>query len=416
MTDQDLLDRLPPERRAPNGVPSPDVAGARERAARLASLALAGALHPDGVRTSPLGPGWSRDLDLHVRRDPDPEALRALGWLPLDGLLGRLGAPGGGRWAVVEDGAALAVADLHRSPPPDAVAAVLARARRRREVRAREVLELRALLRAGRSLPDDQVVRVAARVEAGLGGDELARWRRGRPAASPAPLPGLRSLLRRPRRRRRLAVAVSGVDGAGKSELCRVLAEDLHRLGVPVSVVWTRPGMRLGILDRLARTGKRALGHGGETGLRRVAGGEDPRRVRSRRGMTGWTWAFLVTAAFVRDVRRQWRRARGVVLFDRHLVDALVTLDVAYGGVGLGLHRAMVRRLVPDAALTIYLDVPAEIAARRKPEDLFAPAVLRRQLEAYERRLEEAPAARRLDATTPPGEVAALALRAVLGA
>ncbi len=61
--DARLLDRVPRLLRAVNGIPEPEQAAARERAAALASDALADLLLPGGVRTSPLGPVWSRDID-----------------------------------------------------------------------------------------------------------------------------------------------------------------------------------------------------------------------------------------------------------------------------------------------------------------------------------------------------------------
>jgi thymidylate kinase len=406
---------LRPEDRAANGVPEPEVAAARERAAVLAAEALAGVLLPAGLRTSPLGPGWSRDLDAHVSRMPSPDTFRRRGWLCLDRLLGRLGLPGRGRWAVTEAGKVLVGLDLHRTPMPDPVDAVLRRCRRRGEVRAREALELAALAAAGRPLPRDPAVRVAAGVEAWLGGDRLARWAGGRTLPPPVALGGMHRLRRiRPRRRRRYGVAISGVDGAGKSALVSALRTQMGRAGVPVTVVWTRPGMGLGWLDRAARGAKRLLGRDPAPAVRGVASGEGG-TTASRRGIVGWAWTLAVTTSFLRGIRRSHRRAQGVVLFDRQLVDALATLDAAYEGVALGLHRAVVRRLMPPVAVTLYLDVPAETAVRRKPDPAFGERFVRRQLEAYARWLPEAPGLTRLDATRPRAEVAEAALRAVLG-
>jgi hypothetical protein len=64
--DVELLGRIPRSLRAVNGVPEPDSAVARGHATVLASDALADLLLPGGVRTSPLGPRWSRDIDLHL--------------------------------------------------------------------------------------------------------------------------------------------------------------------------------------------------------------------------------------------------------------------------------------------------------------------------------------------------------------
>ena len=186
--DAELLSRVPASNRRANGVPGPEEAQARTRAAVLVREALGDLLVPDGLRVSPLGAAWSSDLDLHLTSLPGPERLRELGWVCLDPLLSRLGWPGAGRWGVAEVGLILAKADLQVGPPPDPVRSVLERGFRRGEVRAREVLELRALSRDGREIPPEHpVVTAAAAAEASLGGAALARWRAGSPAAPPVP-------------------------------------------------------------------------------------------------------------------------------------------------------------------------------------------------------------------------------------
>lgn len=416
--DRALLSRLPEGLHAVNGVPDPVRARARERAAALASEALGDLPHPDGIRTSPLGPGWARDIDAHVRAMPDPSDLEALGWLPLDDLLGRLGSPGLGRWGVIEDGEVLAPVDLHEGAPADPVAAVLRRCRRRREVRVREVLELRVLSRAGYLFPArDPVLTAAARAEAELGGSDLAAWLKGEPALPPITVHGrgvrgLRSMVGG-WHRRTLGVAVSGVDGAGKSTLARTLADDLDRLGVPVTLVWTRPGMRIGWLEGLARTGKRLLRQDPAPGVKRAAAG-GAGALASRRGAVGWAWALLVTLSFLSDVRRRHRSGRGLVIYDRHVPDALATLEVAYEGVDLRLHRSLVRRLLPRAAVTIFLDVPAAVAVSRKPDEVFGEHAVHRQVDRYGTLIGDVPNLHRMDAARAPEALAREALEIIV--
>lgn len=419
--DAELLVRVPRSLRALNGIPEPEQAVARERAAVLASEALADVLLPGGVRTSPLGPGWSGDIDVHLVDWPEPSELMALGWIPLDTLLHRLGIPSKGRWAVVENGRVLAPLDLQLGPPSDPVASLLSRCRRRGEVRAREVLEARALLRAGHALPsDDPVIGLAARVEAGLGGRALARWRDGPALGAPAPLPGRRFrrlwASGRSALRPRLLVAVSGVDGSGKSTLSQLVALNLERASVPVGRVWARPGsIGAGLLDGLARAVKKGLRQDPSWGSTQVAKGLPSGEMASRRGLVGWAWTMLLTLYFLANVRQQHVRRHGVLLYDRHLLDALVHLDFVYEGVDLRLHRAIVRRGMPKPQLYVYLDVPAEVALRRKPEMPEDPGAIysgeyaiRRQLENYESRSGEIEHLRRLDGNRPAHELAAI--------
>lgn len=411
-----LLNRVPRSLWAVNGIPEPEEIAARERAVALASEALADLLLPGGVRSSPLGPGWSRDIDLHLLDWPEPTKLEALGFIRLDKLLRRLGSPEVGRWAVLDSGQVLAGLDLHLGRPPDPVDSLIGRCRRRGEVRVREVLEARALLHAGHTLPEDPVIRTAARVEAGLGGGALAQWRDGPVLEAPAPLSWRWRLRRRlatgrSALRPRRVVAVSGVDGSGKSTLGQSVTQNLERAGVPVRRVWARPGLKIGWLDSLARAGKRLLGQDPSPGVGRVAGGVPAGNLASRRGILGWMWAMLITLSFVADVRRQHMRGRGVLLYDRHLLDALVTLDFVYEGVDLLLHRAVIRWGVPKPSLSIYLDVPAEVSVARKPEDMFKEYAIRQQLESYEARLSEFEGLHRLDGSRPADELAIVVTR-----
>jgi thymidylate kinase len=136
-------------------------------------------------------------------------------------------------------------------------------------------------------------------------------------------------------------------------------------------------------------------------------------RPASRQGLVGWTWALLVTGSFLVGVWRQHRMARGVVIYDRHLVDALATLDFAYAGVDLRLQRWLMRTLLPRADVRLYIDVPAEVSVSRKPDDLLGDHAVRRQLVEYATWLDRLSPAVRLDGTAPPQDVLAEALRAV---
>ena len=119
---------------------------------------------------------------------------------------------------------------------------------------------------------------------------------------------------------------------------------------------------------------------------------------------------MLVTLSFLAGVWRQQRAAAGVVVYDRHLVDALATLDFAYDGVDLRPQRRLVRTLLPRADVLLYLDVPAEVSVARKPDDLLGEHAVRRQLDEYGRWLELYPPTARLDATRPAPDLVAKVL------
>ncbi|MDQ3955209.1 MAG: hypothetical protein M3285_06645 [Actinomycetota bacterium] len=416
--DQALLARVPESLREPNGIPSEDHVGRRERAHELVKDALSEVLQPQGIRISPLGPGWSTDVDVHVGRLPAPEILLRRGWLPLDDLLTALGSPGTGRWAVFENGRVLASLDIHLVPPHRPVEGIISRCKRRRQVRAREVLELRTLRRQGHTLPRDAVVTAAANAEAALGGSDLEEWREGAPVSPPvslasAPLREAGAIVARVRRHRRMVVAVSGVDGSGKSTLVGEVRAQLRDAGVPVASVWTRPGLRLGGLEPFARVAKRLLKQSEEPGIRQVAKGTS-RPQLSRTGAIGWAWSVLVTLSFVWGVRKTYARSRGVLLFDRHLLDALATLEFAYGTVNLTLQRWFIRSLLPAAATTFYLDIDADEAISRKKDDVFGEHAVAAQLELYRALLQSNAGVAVLDATDPPERLAEVVIRAIV--
>jgi len=149
--------------------------------------------------------------------------------------------------------------------------------------------------------------------------------------------------------------------------------------------------------------------YGATPGVRAVAAGEAD--VPVRQGFAGWLWATAVAAAYVVDVRRQHASARGVVLYDRHLVDGLVTLDFVYAGVDLRTARRLVRLALPRARAGFYVRVPAEVAVARKPGDSFGEHAVRRQLEGYDERLPLAPDLVVLDGTREREALAADVLR-----
>jgi hypothetical protein len=255
--DKVLYARLSEEERVRNGVPSAELARRRELGFSCVADRLAGLPVTHAVRTSPLGPAWASDVDVHLAEPLDPSVALSWGWLSLDRLLRQLGNPEEGRWAATDRGMVCAAVDFHVTPIPDAVTAVVARCRRRGEVRLREVLELRALARGLGQLPaHDPVVALAADVESGLGGTVLSAWRSGRPCAAPAPLPGhrwLRCLYRAVHQviAPRVVVVIRG-PASVSNQIASALQSDLMVAGVPaavhpavIAVARTRPGVVL---------------------------------------------------------------------------------------------------------------------------------------------------------------------------
>jgi thymidylate kinase len=186
------------------------------------------------------------------------------------------------------------------------------------------------------------------------------------------------------RTRRGLSVAVLGPDGAGKSTLTHGIAATF---GLPTRVVYM--GLWQGE-DGAARP----------LPLAALAAARRPFRSWRRAAVTGW------------------HRARGrLVVLDRHPYDAL--LPPAPPHVALKrLFFTVLAHTAPAPSIVLILDVPADVAAFRRPEeDPAALATLRVEYLALARRL---PRAVVLDADRSPEALRAAAVdriwQAVLGA
>ena len=222
----------------------------------------------------------------------------------------------------------------------------------------------------------------------------LRRGRRGRlpyPAAlrlalrSPAPRAALAARVRgsagRVTRRagrgghRPLLVALSGMDGAGKSTAAIALTEHLTARGLPAEVAWARLGAESELLDRLAKPVKRLVRRRGTVADPVAAGGpavekvQDPRESGGRRRLVSWIWIVIVAWATARTYRRTARgRRRGVsIVCDRWATDAIVDLELRYGRHRVG--EAVLRRLPPRPDLQVLLELDAATSIARKPQD-----------------------------------------------
>lgn len=220
-----------------------------------------------------------------------------------------------------------------------------------------------------------------------------------------------------PRPRRPMVVALSGLDGAGKSSHAAALRDALAKLDVPAAVVWTPLGQNA-TLELIGRPAKKLLSKLRFGPMRqlaeRSAGGsvfsnpstkEDVRAGRSR--VTA-AWATFVAILNVLAQRRALaRQALGsrVVVYDRHALDSVVRMRFLYGEAGNSrLQRRLLRAAAPRPRLAYFLEVSPETAHARKRD--WTLDQLRVQAELY---ADESSAfgVRRLDAEAPRHELCA---------
>jgi thymidylate kinase len=234
----------------------------------------------------------------------------------------------------------------------------------------------------------------------------LERAAAGEPVALPERLRALgpRAL---PRPRRSLLVALSGIDGAGKSSQARWLADSLTALGADVEVVWNDMlGNRaLNLLGAPAKALLRLAGHRGE----RLARYDDapPQSDAPAASAVRSVWSMIVTLANALEQQVVATRSLGrgrVIVFDRSPLDLAVRMLVLYR-----THAEAQRRLIQLAAprpdLAFFLDIPAEVSLARK-NDIWSASQLHEHTMLYSA-LAPTFGVRRLDGQRPPDEIAA---------
>ena len=392
-----------------------DVRVAQQATAR-AARALDAALEQPLVVAGSLPPD-ARDLDLLVpaaERAGVERALRAAGLVPVPGGWGDGAAevellddlPGAEHAAV--RAASRPLPGLERLRRPAAHHALLLLAVQRA---AAGRLDLRRRARVARALAEDpsaweraaQVAPVwgaraslawlrAAYEGDGAGGRAVrARARAERLRADAVPLARLRAVrgVLRPVRRSVPVVALSGLDGSGKSTQARLLVAALQDAGLDAVVLWDR----ISYSDALLRltTPLRAVLRLLPRATDRLAAdvvlprNDDPdgpyavpddhralRGLRERVPMLTPLWVTLVVVLHAvplrRSTLREARRGR-VVVRDRYLLDSVVHLRARYGSSGLRPQRALLHRAAPLPLAAFYLDLPPDVAYARKPEE-----------------------------------------------
>jgi thymidylate kinase len=226
------------------------------------------------------------------------------------------------------------------------------------------------------------------------------------------------------RGRRPLLIAVSGIDGSGKTTLVEALRERLGERGYQVEIVWTRLEWTTlwdssGQLERIAGlvnwlpSRKQPApvasvpGEPSSSWLHPAPARTTASRLRRRSRLLTHAWSAVVAALHAQAQRKAvvpHLREGKVVICDRYTLDAAVALHRRYDTVrSLGPQVRLMQFLSPRPLLAWHLDIPAVVAAERKEDEL---AISDRQREnVLYRRERERLGARRLDAKRPVDEL-----------
>lgn len=176
-----------------------------------------------------------------------------------------------------------------------------------------------------------------------------------------------------------LSVALVGPDGAGKSTICRMLADadlpaPMHSIYMGVNLEASGlmlPTTRLILALKRARGGRPDLtGAGAPAGTPARWSGNPVRRA---------VWAGLWGVRFVLWLAEEWfrqavalyHRLRGrIVVFDRHFYTDYYHDDVVgvQRPLAARLHGVLLRKAYPKPDLVICLDAPGDVLFQRKPE------------------------------------------------
>lgn len=181
------------------------------------------------------------------------------------------------------------------------------------------------------------------------------------------------------RPRRGAVVALSGVDGSGKSTQAARLAETLVRLGFDAHEQWTKLGETPWIW-RIARPAKRVLLFVTRSGSKSTLpppsseryGPDAGTELRRRSPALTHAWATFVALSNVLTHRRATSRSLqgAVVVCDRYVLDSIVHLRARYGPErSFAFQAALVRRLSPKPAPAFLIHVTPEVAHERRRDE-----------------------------------------------
>ena len=213
--------------------------------------------------------------------------------------------------------------------------------------------------------------------------------------------------------RRGVLVALSGVDGAGKSSQAVVLHDNLRMLGYDAVVQWSPLGANPSVI-RIGGWGKRLPTRRSDLRRRPALSGSAGIQAMDRSavpagpgGVVQAAWVtFLGLASIPGQMQTALHLLRGrVVICDRYSLDSAVHLQHRYGDTRtVRLQLSLISLVSPRPRVHYLLEVRPEVALRRKV-DRWSTDQLARRSQLY-RALHETYGAQRVDGERPPRDLA----------
>lgn len=162
-------------------------------------------------------------------------------------------------------------------------------------------------------------------------------------------------------------IAISGVDGSGKTRMAGLMLDRLALAGIPHRQVWSR---FRNYLSKPLLAVARITGHSRKEVVGKVRTGYHD---FSRSPLLAWGFLGLHSLDLVLDILIRFRlRRRGTIVADRCAIDSLVDLAVDTGLDEVVLDRLGPRilRLLPQPLLAVVVERPPALIAEQRPDAL----------------------------------------------
>jgi thymidylate kinase len=182
-----------------------------------------------------------------------------------------------------------------------------------------------------------------------------------------------------------MLIAISGMDGSGKSSHASALVEAFHNCGLNAHYQWTRAGSQRGFQSLTKLLFRRFAGsrtpRGSFSGTGQHTGTRDA--LSSRWRYIGWKAANVLDSCVFYNLALRLRLLKGqVVICDRFIPDIFADLHVYEEGEPSETWLKLLCWLLPRPAVSILLTTPPDVAQRRS-RDPESMEYLQRQARLY---------------------------------